>query len=257
MPQTTPLQAPNQTQLDDSEIFYIYDGSFDGLLTVIHTAVYSRVVPVGIGTERNLQMAFNTRYREVKTNPTLAKTVYDAAYKKIGAFGMRRLYYVFLSFYPDKDLVIYNYMMLGFKNGEIVNSALSDDTVAAAFHMAENVSRETEKFREFTRFSVMSWGVQYARIVPKNNILPILMPFFIRRLKVIPFVLHDFSHNLCGVYDTKDWYISSSEGLRPPENSDREEEIEKLWKVFFDSVSIKERENTKLQKQNMPSRYFK
>ena len=148
-------------------------------------------------------------------------------------------------------------MMLGFKNGEIVNSALSDDTVAAAFRIAGNVSRETEKFREFTRFSVMDWGVQYARIVPKNNILPILMPFFIKRLKIIPFVLHDFSHNLCGVYDTKDWYISSSEGLRPPEKSDREGEIEKLWKAFFDSVSIKERENTKLQKQNMPSRYFK
>lgn len=245
------------TSLDDSEIFYIYDGSFDGLLTVIHTAVYARIVPAGIGTEKSLQLSFNTRYREVKTNPSLARKVYDAAYKKIGAFGMRRLYYVFLSFFPDKDMIIYKYMMLGFKNGEIVNSALSDDTVAAAFRIAGNVSRETEKFREFTRFSVMDWGVQYARIVPKNNILPILMPFFIKRLKIIPFVLHDFSHNLCGVYDTKDWYISSSEGLRPPEKSDREGEIEKLWKAFFDSVSIKERENTKLQKQNMPSRYFK
>lgn len=247
----------NRTILDNSEIFYIYDGSFDGLLTVIHTAVYSRIVPSGIGTERNLQLAFNTRYRDVKTNPSLAKKVYDAAYKKIGAFGMRRLYYVFLSFFPDKDMIIYKYLMLGFKNGEIVNSSLSDDTVAAAFQIAGNVSRETEKFREFTRFSVMSWGVQYAKIVPNNNILPILMPFFIKRLKGIPFVLHDFSHNLCGVYDTKEWYISSSDGLRPPEKSDREGEVEKLWKVFFDSVSIKERENTKLQKQNMPSRYFK
>jgi len=103
----------------------------------------------------------------------------------------------------------------------------------------------------------MTWGVQYAKIAPNNNILPILMPFFIKRLKIIPFVLHDVTHNLCGVYDTKEWHISSSEGLRPPEKSDREEEVEKLWKVFFDSVAIKERENTKLQKQNMPSRYFK
>lgn len=243
--------------LDDSDIFYIYDGSFDGLLSVIHTAVYSRVVPVGIGTEKNLQFSFNTRYREVKTNPSLARKVYDAAYKKIGAFGLRRLYYVFLSDGKEKDLVIYNYMMLGFKNGEIINSALSNDTVASAFQIAGNVSRETEKFREFTRFSVMEWGVQYAKIAPKNNILPILMPFFIKRLKVIPFVLHDVTHNLCGVYDSKDWHLSSSDGLRPPEKSDREDEVEKLWKVFFDSVSIKARENTKLQKQNMPSRYFK
>ncbi len=247
----------NNVYLDESEICYIYDGSFDGLLTVIHTAVYSRVTPAAILTARNLQIAFNIRYREVKTNPSLAKRVYDAAYKKIGAFGMRRLYYVFLSCDPEKDIIIYKYMMLGFKNGDITNSALSDDTVAAAFQIAGTVSRETEKFREFTRFSVMNWGVQYAKIAPNNNILPILMPFFIKRLKIIPFVLHDVTHNLCGVYDTKEWHISSSEGLRPPEKGDREDEIEKLWKVFFDSIAIKERENTKLQKQNMPSRYFK
>jgi len=247
----------NYTTLDESGIFYIYDGSFDGLLTAIHTAVYSRIIPVGIGTEINLQLSFNTRYHEVKTNPSLARRVYDAAYEKIGAFGMRRLYYVFLSCDPEKDIIIYKYMMLGFKNGEMVNSALSDDTVAAAFKIAGTVSRETEKFREFTRFSVMDWGVQYAKIAPNNNILPILMPFFIKRLKIIPFVLHDVTHNLCGVYDTKDWHLSSSEGLLPPAKSVREDEIEKLWKTFFDAVSIKERANTKLQKQNMPSRYFK
>jgi len=127
--------------LDNSEICYIYDGSFDGLLTVIHTAVYSRVTPAFISTDKNLQISFNTRYREVKTNPSLAKRVYDAAYKKIGAFGMRRLYYVFLSCDPQKDILIYKYMMLGFKNGEIVNSALSDDTVSSAFQIAATVSR--------------------------------------------------------------------------------------------------------------------
>ena len=243
--------------IDESDIYYIYDGSFDGLLSVIYTAVYSRITPSGIGVEKDLQFAFETRYVEVSTDKSHSKKVYDAISKKIGAFGMRRLYYVFLSCAPEKDLIIYRYMMLGFKNGELTNSALSDDTVSAAFKIAENVSRETEKFRQFTRFSVMSWGVQYAKIAPSNNILPILMPFFINRLKVIPFVLHDVTHNLCGVYDAKEWHLSSSEGLKPPEKSEYEKDVEKLWKTFFESVSIKERQNTKLQKQNMPSRYFR
>ena len=243
--------------LDESSVYYVYDGSFDGLLSVIFDAVYSRTIPSGIGTDKNLQLTFNTRYVEIKTNPSHARRVYEAIYSKIGAFGMRRLYYVFLSSDTLKDLIIYKYMMLGFKNGEKTNSALADDTVSSAFQIAANVSRETEKFREFTRFSVMNWGVQYAKIAPKNNILPTLMPFFIKRLKIIPFVLHDVTHNLCVVYDTKDWHISSAEGLRPPEKSTREDDVEKLWKTFFDAVAIKERANTKLQKQNMPSRYFK
>ena len=243
--------------IDNSSIYYIYDGSFDGLLTVVYQAVYSRITPCGIGTEKNLQLSFDTRYVEVITNKNYARRVYNALYKKIGSFGLRRIYCVFLSNDSQKDLIIYKYMMLGFKNGQKTNSALSDDTVSAAFQIAQNVSRETEKYRQFTRFCVMDWGVQYAKITPENNLLPLLTPFFVRRLKVIPFVLHDATHNLCAVYDTKDWHISSSEGLSPPSKSTREEDVEKLWKTFFDAIAIKERHNTKLQKQNMPSVYFK
>lgn len=243
--------------LDDSGVFYTYDGSFDGLLSVIYTAVYSRTTPFGIGVEKNLQFSFNTRYIDIKTNKNHSRRVYDALFKKIGAFGLRRLYYVFLSNYPEKDIIIYKYMMLAFKNGEITNSSLSDGTVSSAFKIAEHVSRETERFRQFTRFSVMKWGVQYGKIAPNNNILPILMPFFIKRLQIIPFVLHDITHDLCGVYNAKEWYISSAEGLTPPEKSGGEEDVEKLWQAFFDSISIKERTNTKLQKQNMPVRYFR
>lgn len=248
---------PYTSTLDSSGIFYIYDGSFDGLLTVIYTAVYSRIIPAGISTQKGLQISFETRYVEIETNKTRARQVYDAIFSKIGSFGMKRLYYVFLSDCEDKDIIIYKYMMLGFKNGDITNSALSDETVSRAFQIAQNVSRETEKFRQFTRFSVMDWGVQYAKIAPSNNLLPILTPFFVKRLKIIPFVLHDVTHDLCAVYDTKDWHVTSSEGLCAPNLSKEERNVQKQWKTFFDAISIKERANSKLQKQNMPSRYFR
>ena len=243
--------------LDLSDIYYTYDGSFDGLLTVIHTAVYSRIVPKGIFTEDLLQLSFNARYIKIETDSEKATKVMKAVNMNLGKNGSRRLYYVFLSDFPEKDMIIYKYMMLGFKNGIITNAALSDDTVASAFKIAENVSRETEKFRQFVRFSVMDWGVQYARFVPKNNILPILTPFFVNRLKIIPFVLHDLTHDLCAVYDTKNWYITSSEGLTMPDISENEKKARELWQAFFDAISIKERKNPKLQKQMMPARYFK
>lgn len=121
----------------------------------------------------------------------------------------------------------------------------------------QNVSREAEKFRQFTRFSIMEGGVHYARIVPKNNVLPIITPFFLKRLHSIPFIINDLTHDICSVYNTRSWYITSSVGITPPEASENEKEMKRLWKIFFDSVSIKERENLKLQKQNMGARYFK
>ena len=107
------------TFLDESSVYYIYDGSFDGLLSVIYEAVYSKTTPSGIGTEEELQLSFNTRYVKVSTNLSHARRVYEAIHKKIGSFGMNRLYYVFLSDEKEKDLIIYKYMMLGFKNGEV------------------------------------------------------------------------------------------------------------------------------------------
>ena len=247
----------HDSNIDKCEIFYVYDGSFEGLLSVVYTAVYSRVIPCGISTDKTLQFAFATRYVDVETNRIHARKVHDALYKKIGTLGLKRLYYLFLSNHINKDLIIYNYMMLGFKNGQRTNSALTNDTVANAFKIAESVSRETEKFRQFTRFNVMQWGVQYAKIAPVNNILPILTPFFVKRLKIIPFVIHDITHDVCAIYDTKEWRVVSSEGLTPPEFSEDEMRIKDLWETFFNAITIEPRKNTKLQKQNMPARYFR
>lgn len=245
------------SEIDNSSVFYTYDGTFDGLMTVIYTAVYSRKVPHGIFKEENMQFSLGARYINVKTDFEKSKRVTDAVFKKIGDFGLKRLQYVFLSSFPDKDIVIYNYMMLAFKNGSITNSYLSNDTVLRASQIAQNVSRETEKFRQFIRFSVMDSGIQYARFIPENNVLPLIMPFFIKRLKTIPFVLHDPAHEICGIYDTKESYITSSKGLVPPRLGGKEKEVRALWNTFFNSISIKERENLRLQKQMMPARYFR
>ena len=242
---------------DSSDICYTYDGTFDGLLTAIFTAVYSRKTPLHILPADRLQLAFGERYINIVTEAEKAARVMNAVTDKLGSFGAKRLYYVFLSDAADKEIIIYKYMMLGFRNGSIVNSALADDTVSAACNAAQNVSREAEKFRQFTRFSIMEGGVHYARIVPKNNVLPIITPFFLKRLHSIPFIINDLTHDICSVYNTRSWYITSSVGITPPEASENEKELKRLWKIFFDSVSIKERENLKLQKQNMGARYFK
>ena len=39
--------------------------------------------------------------------------------------------------------------------------------------------------------------------------------------------------------------------------SDEEKEYSELWKTFHKSISIKERENRKLQQSNLPKYYWK
>lgn len=242
---------------ETSGVFYIYDGSFEGLLTAVYTAVYSRIIPRGIGVLKTGQLSFDTEYIEVETNRNFARRVYDALYRKIGALGLRRLYYVFLSNGHDKDTIIYKYMMLGFKNGEKTNFALADSTVGDAFTLSEGVSRETERFRKNLRFSVMDWGVQYGEFESEHCLLPALMPFFINKNKTTPFILHDNTHKLCGVYDSRDWHVSMTDFLSPPGSALFKEDEDRMWRAFFQNVVPKRVPQIPIHRQNMPCQYFK
>ena len=248
---------PDGTILDSSEIVYIYDGSYDGLFTAIFDAVYSRRAPADIVSADRLQLTFNTRFIEVDTDPAKASRVKKAAREKLGSDAMGRVYRAFLSSGDNREISIYHYLMLGFRIGSKANSHLTDRYVFNVSALSQNVSRETDKLMGFVRFSIMESGVQYCRFSPENNILPLILSHFAARFSGIPLVIHDTKRRLLGIYDTKNKYIISSEGFTPPEKSSDEENFESMWKLFYDTIGIKERKNIKLMKQMMPARYFR
>lgn len=248
---------PDRTILDNSDIIYVYDGSYYGMFTAIFDAVYAHVIPANIVTDDRLQLTFNSRYFETLTDITKAKRVIAAARKKLGDRAMQQVYRAFLSSGEHKELSIYHYIMLGFKVGTKANNMLTNKHVFSVSTLSQNVSRETDKIMGFIRFSVMKSGVQYCRFSPENNILPLMLSHFSARFSSIPLVIHDTKRCLLGIYDLKDKYIISAEGFTPPNKSSDEENFEEMWKLFYNTIGIKERKNTKLMKQMMPARYFR
>ena len=248
---------PYGTVLEDSDFIYIYDGSYQGFYTAVFDAVYDRRSPADIITPDRSQLTFNTRYIEVTTDPAKAKRVTKAAREKLGGDAMHRIYYAFLSGEPRREIAIYHYLMLGFKLGRAANSSLTDPNVFRVSTLAQNVSRETDKMQGFMRFSIMESGAQYCRFSPQNNLLPLVLNHFAARFGSIPLVIHDTGRGLLGIYDTKDKYIVSAEGFVPPDKSANEKDFEEMWKLFYDTIGIKERKNPKLMKQLMPARYFR
>lgn len=49
--------------------------------------------------------------------------------------------------------------------------------------------------------------------------------------------------------------LSENEEQRLKELNETEEEYSDLWKVFFENIAVKERENKKLQTGNLPLRF--
>ena len=135
-------------------IDYLYDGTFEGLLTCIYENYYTEKAS-GIFREEAYQSNLLGGCMEVKTDPQKAITVYEAIEKKISAYDLRRIYRVFLSSDEYKETRILRYIILGFKTGGRISLMHSDPVVLDIQMIEKKVNVERERMMQFVRFSVM------------------------------------------------------------------------------------------------------
>jgi probable DNA metabolism protein len=93
----------------------------------------------------------------------------------------------------------------------------------------------------------------YAKVEGKFNILPFLGKHFKKRLDGLKFIIHDVERELAYV----DGVIHKVAKFDAPKLSDDEEKFQKLWKLFYEKVTIQERKNLNLQKSLVPLLYRK
>ncbi|MDR5658821.1 TIGR03915 family putative DNA repair protein [Serpentinicella sp. ANB-PHB4] len=236
-------------------LIYIYDGSFDGLLTLTYDSYYNKEVPDKIMQEAS-QEDFLANYTVIKTDEKKAQKVYEAIRDKFSKDALNHIYYAFLSEQLNREKFILNYIKLGFKTGKDIDRMLSNDTVLFIHNLSKKVSRERHRMLGLTRFIELDKGILYAKIQPKYNVLSLLAPHFSKRLSGERWVIHDVDRAVAVIYSNSEWYTSEFKVEKDVPLSDQEVLFQSLWKNYFDSISIKEKQNLKLQQKNMPKRYW-
>ena len=234
---------------------YYYDGSFDGLLTVIFIAYKDRknnelriIVKTG-------QLLLGLDDINVITNFSKARRVEKAICDKLSQNFLNNIQTCFLSCDKNKDIVIVHTVYKALKQGkEILNSL--DEHAFYVNKLVKQVLNERHRYLGVLRFKEVKDGTMFSTIEPKNNVLPILLSHFINRMKREKFAIYDKKRKMIAYYDTKKVEIFFVKSLEI-EWSDEEIEYSELWKTFHKSISIKERENKKLQQSNLPKYYWK
>lgn len=237
-------------------IDYLYDGTFEGILTCIYHHYYTEKAS-GIFPVTEYQSSLLGGFMEVKTDSFKATTVYEAIEKKISSYDLRRIYKAYLSCDPDKEMKILRYVVLGFRQGASVSMLHGNPVVFDIQSIEKKINVETERMLQFVRFSVMDGDVLYGRVEPDNDVLELLHTHFCDRFRNDPFIIHDVRRNKALVAYQKRWYISEFYDSDIPEPSEEEQSYRKLWKNYFDNISIEERTNPRCQKNFMPVRYWK
>lgn len=238
-------------------LYYIYDGTFDGLLTVIYDAYYKKDSPEQIVPLSNLVDNFLIRKICIETDEEKSKKVHAAIIEKISRYAMANIMYAYLSEHENAGIYILDYLRFGFKVGKIVDSYLSDDRVHNIHKLVTKITRERQLLAGIIRFRLLQNNIYYAPIEPQYNTACLLGKHFADRMSDQIFVIHDVKRDYGVFYDKTKWFMSDIKIKEDIVFHEKELFYQELWKQYYDSITIKSRINPKLQSSLLPKRYWK
>ncbi|MGI6570562.1 MAG: TIGR03915 family putative DNA repair protein [Caldicoprobacterales bacterium] len=236
---------------------YIFDGTFEGLLTCIYEAFYRRQSPDSICCWYQLQEDLISCCTEIRTDQEKADRVLKSIRSKISAKALDHAFHAYLSEIDDIGVWIYRYLKLGWKSGPSVDSCLWEDEVQMVQKAARKTEGECHRMLGLLRFRELQSGIFYAPMGPDHNIVSLLAPHFAKRLSDQPWMIHDVKRDIAAIYDRKDWTIALIRQKKALPLHGDELEFQRMWKQYFKSVAISSRRNLRLQKHFMPSRYWR
>lgn len=236
---------------------FLYDDTFEGLLTSIYYGFYSESPPTSIygKSESNVPLLLD-EIIDISTEEDKFKKVMDAIIVKIDALCLKNIYIVYLSNYEEKGIIILKYLKIAFKLAKNTHAFLNIDVIRLIDTINNKVSIEIHRFKGFIRFNYIHGKFLYSSIEPDNDILELLGDHFMIRFSNEYFIIHDISREKALVYNCVSYEIISMSISDYKKLSEHYDQYSDLWRCYFESTTIVERMSPKLQSKMMPKRYW-
>lgn len=238
---------------------YIYDGSYQGLLSALYLAFKKREVPVKIIEKSKFREDLFYNKKEITTEPEKVDFFAKKIKKHISAQALNNIFHAYLSEADKLELYIFRYLFTGFKVGKSVDQLLTKEYVRQVHDLAHKVRFESHRLKGLIRLQEAAGGKYYAALEPDYKTLILLAPHFKKRFSTMDWIIHDKKREEAVIFSAadKEWLLIELEKEFEPQLSKKEKDVQDLWKSFFAAVSIKNRRNAKVQQQFMPKKYWK
>lgn len=244
---------------------YIYTCAedFESMMTCIYVVWADKrgSQNVRLELEPTGQQELFSTYIRVKRDEEKSRKVTASIQKKISWEAYRQVCLAAMSDGADRLDVIYRFLLLGFAYGAEVTKRLADPPVMRLFELSRRAYNDMHYYREFTRFVRLEPGIYVAHIEPACNIAVLAAAHFADRMPSEYWMIIDDKRSLAMVHP-KDQPYYATELL--PDELERLKTVEKerdiytdLWKEFFETIAIKERENPRCQRNHFALHYRK
>lgn len=231
--------------------------NWDAMLTCIYEAFESRLGHnnLMLMLEPVKEYTLFDEYIHIDTDINKAAKVSAAINNKISPYVYHQLLTASMAYEEDVLDNIYHVLILGFKYGGDVLNMLQYRDIMRNYEIRKRVSREACRFQEIVRFHQLN-DLYICHIEPKSRIASYLGPIFADRMPSENFMIIDDIHLEAVVHPKdQDYYmqILTKDELTALLNTEQiNDKYTDLWKIFFDTIAIKERTNPTCQNTHFP-----
>ena len=231
----------------------VYDGSFEGFLSLIYEVYYQKLKPLKIYKTLPNEIIFD-EIKEIVTIEENSKKVLDSMKKIFPKDIVCKILNIFMCDTKEFEMALLEYIILGFKDTkQLLN--INNSSIFYLESLEKELFRHVHKMTGFIRFEELEDGTLYAKIQTKFNVAYFLGKHFLKRFNNQNFIIHDIEREIAFVKIENNISIENIASFDTPTYSENEAKFQKLWSSFFNSVSIKERTNLKLQQNLVPLIY--
>lgn len=248
-------------------VTYVFDGSFEGLLTSVFESYDRRHKQVALVWEKHYQPSILNEELIIINSEEKAQRVWKGLKKKLAPRWINNFYTTYLSEDPQAFQHLFYFAQYIFDNPAGAEKNFGNPHVIAVDQMAHKVGRERHRMKAFIRFQKTADGIYYCPVEPDYNVLPLIAKFFKDRYADQQWIIYDVRrryglfYNLHTVDEITYDFVSEIDTRTvtlPAALTDEKEELAALlWKDYFKSTNIPARKNMKLHLQHVPKRYWK
>ncbi|CCY38153.1 TIGR03915 family putative DNA repair protein [Gabonia massiliensis] len=246
---------------------FIYDKTFEGLLTCIFDAYFKKSFPDFLLSEKDSLPLFYDELITIYTDNEKSSRVWICLQHKLSKLALSCLAACWFSELPNIDIIMFRYIHKVIDAKQSIELNFGDPDVLEISKIGRKVGQEKGRIIQFLRFQKTIDGIYFAAIEPLYNVLSLVIEHLKRRFKDQKWLIYDMKRNYGYYYDLSEVKeitfdnlkdIQFISGLLNENIMDKDEKLfQQLWKEYFKATTIQERINPKLHRQNMPVRFWK
>lgn len=245
-----------------TEAYFIYDGSFEGLLTAVFDSFAQKRLPIKIVQRQRLtQHLFGEELRVISNS---AKA--DRVAKKLREISPDLFCHLALAFTSRQEgveMLLFNLIVQSLKAHRKMQESYGGPDQLRLHELSKLVQNEMHRQQALVQFYQLNQAICMSTIDPDYDVLPFLGGYFQNHFAHQQWVIYDTAHGYGlhhNLHTLSPFAVNDEQLLRnlPDEHLPHEEQMgRQLWANYFKPENGPVRKQTAIHHKLIPQQYWK